>query len=124
MKRKRLKKPRRKRFASRRPRRNLPTPSGRWNWRGDGRSFQTNEAEQHFILRSAEARNYAATWIFITGRKIIYYLTNLNQNGVTLALIKNGESNQEFLFLPKRNPQFETWNGRMYSNEDAQEFRE
>jgi Xaa-Pro aminopeptidase len=35
------------------------------------------------------------------------------------VLYKNGGTQQEILFLPKRSPQFETWNGRMYSNEDA-----
>ena len=76
-----------------------------------------------FILRSAEPRNYAGDVDFYYRQENnLYYLTNLKQNGVTLVLMKNGESNQEFLFLPKRNPQFETWNGRMYSNEDAQKI--
>lgn len=49
----------------------------------------------------------------------LYYLTALKQNGVSLLMVKNGDSVKEMLFVPKRNPQFETWNGKMYSNEDA-----
>lgn len=49
----------------------------------------------------------------------LFYLTNLKQNNATLVLIKSGDTRTEAVFIPKRNPQFETWNGRMYSNEDA-----
>ncbi len=49
----------------------------------------------------------------------LYYLTALKQNGATLVITKNGDEVQEILFLPKRNPQRETWDGRMYSEEDA-----
>jgi len=85
--------------------------------------FKAMKPNSIFILRSAEARNYAGDVDFYYRQENnLYYLTNLKQNGVTLVLIKNGEGNQEFLFLPKRNPQFETWNGRMYSNEDAQKL--
>ena len=49
----------------------------------------------------------------------LYYLTALKQNGITLVIAKDGGVVKEILFLPKRNPQFETWNGRMYSNADA-----
>jgi hypothetical protein len=34
-------------------------------------------------------------------------------------MVKEGNSVKEYLFLPKRNPQFETWNGHMYSGEEA-----
>ena len=52
----------------------------------------------------------------------LYYLTALKQNRVTFVMTKLGGVVKEFVFLPKRNPQFETWNGKMYSNEDATEF--
>ena len=82
--------------------------------------FKQMKPNSVFILRSAEARNYAGDVDFYYRQENnLYYLTNLKQNGVTLVLVKNGADNQEFLFLPKRNPQFETWNGRMYSNDDA-----
>lgn len=72
------------------------------------------------VLWSAEPRNYAGDVDFMYRQENnLYYLTNLRQNGSSLVIAKNGESVQEYLFLPKRNPQFETWNGKMYSNEEA-----
>jgi len=49
----------------------------------------------------------------------LYYLTNLKQQDATLVMSKSGGATQEFLFIRKRNPQFETWNGHMYSTEEA-----
>lgn len=49
----------------------------------------------------------------------LYYLTNLKQNNAMLVITKDGTDVREFLFIPKRNPQRETWNGKMYSNEEA-----
>ena len=72
------------------------------------------------VMFSAEPRNYTNDVDFMYRQENnLYYLTALKQNGATLVLAKNGGQTQEVLFLPKRNPQFETWNGRMYSNEDA-----
>jgi len=72
------------------------------------------------ILWSAEPRNYAGDVDFYYRQENnLYYLTNLKQGNVTLIMAKNGDDVSEYLFLPKRNPQFETWNGKMYSNEDA-----
>ena len=72
------------------------------------------------ILFSAEPKQYAGDVDFMYRQENnLYYLTNLKQNGATFVLTKTGGSVSEFLFIPKRNPQFETWNGRMYSNEDA-----
>lgn len=73
------------------------------------------------ILWSAKPRNYAGDVDFMYRQENNhYYLTNLRQNNSTLVLVKNAdESTQEFLFLPKRNPAAETWNGKMYSREEA-----
>ena len=72
------------------------------------------------ILFSSEPKQYAGDVDFMYRQENnLYYLTNLKQNGATFVLTKTGGSVSEFLFIPKRNPQFETWNGRMYSNEDA-----
>lgn len=72
------------------------------------------------ILWSATPRNYAGDVDFMYRQENNhYYLMSLKQNGSTLVLVKNGTTTKEFLFLPKRNPQFETWNGKMYSNEEA-----
>ena len=40
-------------------------------------------------------------------------------SGFIFLVLKQFFPVQEYLFLPKRNPQTETWNGRMYANEDA-----
>ena len=73
------------------------------------------------VLWSAEARNYAGDVDFMYRQENnLYYLTNLRQAGASLVITKSGDAKvSEYLFLPKRNPQFETWNGKMYSNEDA-----
>ncbi|MEO7673002.1 MAG: aminopeptidase P family protein [Pyrinomonadaceae bacterium] len=72
------------------------------------------------ILWSAQPRNYAGDVDFYYRQENnLYYLTNLKQGDATLVIAKNGDNVSEYLFVPKRNPQFETWNGKMYSNEDA-----
>ncbi len=72
------------------------------------------------IMFSGEAKLYAGDVDFMYRQENnLYYLTNLKQNGATFAMTKKGGNVQEFLFLPKRNPQFETWNGKMYSGEEA-----
>lgn len=77
-------------------------------------------ANSLLIMRSAEPRNYAGDVDFYYRQENnLYYLTGLKQNGATLVIAKSGDGVQEYLFLPKRNPQFETWNGKMYSREDA-----
>jgi len=82
-----------------------------------GKAMEDNST---MILFSGDAKIYSNDVDFYYRQENnLYYLTNLKQNGATLVLTKSGENVSEFLFLPKRNPQFETWNGRMYSNEDA-----
>ncbi len=72
------------------------------------------------ILFSGDAKIYSNDVDFYYRQENnLYYLTNLKQNNSTLVLTKFSGNVNEYLFLPKRNPQFETWNGRMYSNEDA-----
>ena len=72
------------------------------------------------IMLSADAKLYTndVNYVFRQENNL-YYLTNLKQNNATLVMIKSGGNVREILFLPKRNPQFETWNGKMYSNEEA-----
>ncbi|MDQ2746989.1 MAG: aminopeptidase P family protein [Acidobacteriota bacterium] len=72
------------------------------------------------ILMSAEPKNYAGDVDFLYRQENnLYYLTNLKQKGAALILTKNGGQTNEFLFLPKRSPAQETWNGKMYSREEA-----
>ncbi|HBR58020.1 MAG TPA: hypothetical protein DEA22_11235 [Blastocatellia bacterium] len=72
------------------------------------------------LLFSAETRNYAGDVDFYYRQENnLYYLTNLKQKGSVLIIRKAGENVSEYLFVPKRDPSRETWNGKMYSNEDA-----
>jgi Xaa-Pro aminopeptidase len=72
------------------------------------------------IMFSTDAKLYANDVNYVYRQENnLYYLTNLKQNNATLIMIKDGGNVQEFLFLPKRNPQTETWNGKMYSVEEA-----
>jgi Xaa-Pro aminopeptidase len=48
-----------------------------------------------------------------------YYLTNLRQEFATLVLLPGNGAFQEVLFIPRKNPQAETWTGKMYSKDDA-----
>ncbi len=72
------------------------------------------------ILFSADSKLYAGDVDYVYRQENnLYYLTALKQNGVTFVMRKKDGKISEFIFLPKRNPQSETWNGRMYSNEEA-----
>ncbi len=72
------------------------------------------------ILFSATPKNYAGDVDFMYRQENnLFYLTNLKQNNAALVLTKTGGQASEFLFLPKRNPAAETWNGKMYSRDDA-----
>ena len=82
-----------------------------------GKAMTDNSA---MILFSAEPKNYAGDVDFYYRQENnLYYLTKLRQNHATLVLIKAGGNVREILFLPKRNPAAETWNGKMYSREQA-----
>ncbi len=85
------------------------------------RVFEKMADNSIMVLLSAEPRNYTNDVDFMYRQENnLYYLTALKQNGATLVLSKTNGATSETLFLPKRNPQFETWNGKMYSNEEAQ----
>ena len=72
------------------------------------------------ILFSAEPKLYANDVDYVYRQENnLYYLTALKQVGATLVITKNGTSITETLFLPRRNPVRETWEGKMYSREDA-----
>ncbi len=75
------------------------------------------------ILMSAEPRNYAGDVDFMYRQENnLYYLTNLRQRGAALVLIKDGGNSREILFLPKRNPATEAWDGKMYSRDAARKI--
>ncbi len=73
------------------------------------------------ILFSAEPKNYTGDVDFYYRQENnLYYLTNLKQKNAALVLIKENSKTREILFMPKRNPAAETWSGKMYSREQAE----
>ena len=78
------------------------------------------DANSVIILNSAEPKLYTNDVDYVFRQENnLYYLTNLKQAGATLVITKRGDTVSEAIYLPKRDPRTETWNGKMYSNEDA-----
>jgi Xaa-Pro aminopeptidase len=72
------------------------------------------------VLFSAEPRNYTNDVDYeYRQENNLFYLTNLKQKNATLVLMPGNQQTPEILFLPRRNPRNETWNGYMYSPQDA-----
>lgn len=72
------------------------------------------------ILMSAEPKIYSNTVDYLYRQENNFvYLTGLKQKDATFVMTKKDGVIGEYLFLPKRDPVRETWDGMMYSNEDA-----
>lgn len=72
------------------------------------------------VLFSAEPRLYTNDVDYVYRQENnLFYLTGLKQDGATLVITKDGGTISETLFLPKRVPLHEAWEGRMYSREQA-----
>jgi Xaa-Pro aminopeptidase len=72
------------------------------------------------VLFSAEPRLYTNDVDYVYRQENnLFYLTGLKQDGATLVITKDGGTISETLFLPKRVPLREAWEGRMYSREQA-----
>ncbi len=72
------------------------------------------------VLFSAEPRLYTNDVDYVYRQENnFYYLTGLKQQNATLVLTKTAGSVTQTLFLPKRNPLREAWEGKMYSREQA-----
>jgi Xaa-Pro aminopeptidase len=72
------------------------------------------------VLFSAEPKLYAYDVDYVYRQENnLYYLTALKQNNATLIIAKTNGKVTESLLIPKRNPVRETWEGKMYSREDA-----
>lgn len=72
------------------------------------------------ILFSAEPRLYTHDVDYeYRQENNLYYLTNLKQKRATLVLTQGEAGPSAILFLPRRSAFAETWNGRMYSPEEA-----
>ena len=75
------------------------------------------------ILFSAEPRLYTNDVDYVYRQENnLYYLTNLKQVNAAFVMTKNGAAVKEYLFIPKRDPSREAWEGRMYSNENASQI--
>src|SRR5688572_8806693 len=75
------------------------------------------------ILFSTEPRVYANSVNYpYRQENNLYYLTNLKQKNATLVLLPGNTKFKEILFLPRRNPLTETWDGHMYSAEEAHQL--
>lgn len=72
------------------------------------------------IMFSAEPRLYTNDVDYVYRQENnLFYLTGLKQNGATLVMTKDGANVTETLFIPKRVPLREAWEGRMYSREQV-----
>jgi Xaa-Pro aminopeptidase len=75
------------------------------------------------LLFSGEPRVYAGDVDYeFRQENNLYYLTALRQQGATLVMIQGAAGAgppREILFLPRRNPAAETWEGHMYSPGEA-----
>jgi Xaa-Pro aminopeptidase len=75
------------------------------------------------VLFSAEPRLYTNDVDYeFRQENNLFYLTHLNQRNATLVIAPGASGPREILFLPRRNPARETWDGYMYSPEDAQKL--
>ena len=72
------------------------------------------------VLFSAEPKMYTGDVDYVFRQENnLYYLTSLKQADATLVIERSGGKVTETVYIPKRNPQRETWNGKTYSNEEA-----
>ncbi len=72
------------------------------------------------ILMSGQPRIYANDVDYMFRQENnLYYLTNLKQTDATLVIRKSAGGVTETIYMPNRDPQQETWTGRMYSKDDA-----
>src|SRR3982751_6911303 len=71
---------------------------------------QKMEDKSVMILMSAEPKLYTNDVDYVFRQENnLYYLTGLKQSRATLVIAKNGPTVTSTVFIPKRNPQFETW---------------
>jgi Xaa-Pro aminopeptidase len=72
------------------------------------------------VLFSAEPRLYTNDVDYVYRQENnLFYLTALKQDGATLVMSKDGANVTETLFIPKRVPLREAWEGKMYSREQV-----
>ncbi|MBP7473953.1 MAG: aminopeptidase P N-terminal domain-containing protein, partial [Pyrinomonadaceae bacterium] len=75
------------------------------------------------VMFSAEPRLYTNDVDYVYRQENnLFYLTGLKQDGATLVITKDGGAVTETLFIPKRVPLREAWEGRMYSREQVSQI--
>jgi Xaa-Pro aminopeptidase len=73
-----------------------------------------------FILISAESRNFERDVDYeFRQDSNLFYLTGIDQQGITLVLMPGNQSPKEMLFLPERDAARELWTGKMLSQQEA-----
>ena len=79
--------------------------------------------QSFLILFSTEPRIYSNSVNYpYRQENNLYYLTQLKQKSTTLVLLPGNTKVREILFLPRRDPLRETWDGHMYSAEEAHQL--
>jgi Xaa-Pro aminopeptidase len=88
-----------------------------------GRVMERLGPNSLLVLFSAEPRVYTNDVDYeFRQENNLYYLTALRQEGATLVLVRGSAGPaREILFLPRRIPARETWDGHMYSPEEARD---
>ena len=87
------------------------------------RIAQAVGAKGILILFSAEPRVYSNDVDYeYRQENNLYYLTNLKQRNAILVMTPSNPVTPEILFLPRRSHFAETWNGHMYSAEEASQI--
>ena len=87
------------------------------------RVAQSVGPQSMLILFSTEPRIYSNSVNYpYRQENNLYYLTNLKQKNATLVLLPGNAKTKEILFIPRRNPLTETWDGHMYSAEEAHQI--
>lgn len=72
------------------------------------------------VMFSAEPKLYTGDVDYVFRQENdLFYLTELKEQNISLVIEKKGGKVTETVYLPKRDPRFETWNGKRYSIEDA-----
>lgn len=75
------------------------------------------------VMFSAEPRLYTNDVDYVYRQENnLFYLTGLKQDGATFVMTKDGGTITETLFIPKRVPLREAWEGRMYSREQVSQI--
>ncbi|MBV6497381.1 MAG: aminopeptidase P family protein [Acidobacteria bacterium ACB1] len=72
------------------------------------------------VLFSAEPKLYTGDVDYVFRQENnLFYLTELKEQNISLVIEKKNGKVTETVYLPKRDPRFETWNGKRYSVDDA-----